>query len=104
MLARRLKEAVPRDLTVVMGMNIDKARSHDHAGGINNFDCIALESPAALNCHDDAVGDGDIANESVGTGAVDNRAIGDLEIEHGVPPSENSNATTWSCGYSYSAS
>ncbi|CAB4963729.1 unannotated protein [freshwater metagenome] len=103
MLARRLKKPVPCDLTVVMGVNVDEAGSHDHASGIDNFGCVSLETSAALYCHDDTVGDGDIAHETVGSGAVDDCAIGDLEIEHGVPPSENSNVTTWSYGHSYGA-
>ena len=84
--ARRLQQAVPADLTVVVRVDVDEARRDDLAGRVDRLGRIAFQRwvsrPAAANFDDLAVLDGHIGLESVRARAVDNGSAGDLEVEH----------------------
>ena len=86
MTARRLQQAVPADLPVVMGVYVHEPRRDDLSSRIDRLGRIALQRrvprPAAPNLDDLAVLDADVRCESIRAGAVDNGSACDLEVEH----------------------
>src|SRR5260370_38615068 len=74
---RRAHDWVPADLSVVMGMRVDKARRHDKVGGVDH----ALAALGHLTDFRDTVArDGDIAEKPRRTRAVDDRTVLDYQV------------------------
>src|SRR5216683_2665752 len=74
---RRAHDWVPADLSVVMGMRVDKARRHDKVGSIDH----ALAAFGHLTDFRDTVArDGDIAAKPRCTRAVDDRTVLDYQV------------------------
>ena len=84
--AGRLQQAVPTDLAVVVGVDVDEARGDDAAGGIDGLRRLPLQSGvvavAATNFDDPAVLDPDVGPERLVPGAVDDGAAGDRQVVH----------------------
>ncbi len=74
MVGRGGKAAFPGDLTVIMGVHIDKARGDDHAGGVDLFLGAALD---CANRGDSIADDADIAGKGRGSGAIHDGAATD---------------------------
>ena len=91
---RRLKQCVPAHLTVVVGVDVDEARSHhmpcriDGFGGVGRLQAghLRVVGAAADNVGDHAVLDADIRLIALRAGSVDDGATGDLQVEHESPP------------------
>ena len=75
---------VPEDLHVVMGVDIDEAGRNDPACRI---DGLARFFAHFADCDDAPVPDADIAGKSWAARAIDDRAAGNLEIQHCSLPS-----------------
>jgi hypothetical protein len=86
----------PGDLTVIMGVQVDKARRDQFAAGVDLFLAFA-EHPA--NFHDAAVSDRDIRFEQVAAESVGDVAAADHKVwivGHGVPSRDASYfAASW---------
>ena len=84
--AGRLQQAVPADLAVVVGVDVDEARGDDAAGGIDRLRRLPLQSGAVAvattNLDDPAVLDPDVGPERLVPGAVDDGAAGDRQVVH----------------------
>ena len=78
--ARRRQERIPRDLPVVVGVDVDEAGRHQRTVGIDHLASRALD---ATDVGDGAIGDGDIGGLGRCAGAVDDRAPLDHEVVHG---------------------
>ncbi len=78
---RRLEDRVPRGLTVVVRVHVDEPGRDEHPGRVDGLRGFAVER-AARDRDDHAVLHRDITVESVGAGAVDDRAAGDLQVVH----------------------
>ena len=80
---RRLEGVVPRDLAVVVGMEIEEAGGDDRAVGV---DLPAAPSVDRTDLDDGVAVDGDVAGERRGSGAVDDGAASNDDVEHGHAP------------------
>ena len=84
--ARRLQQAVPADLAVVVGVDVHESRRDDLSGRVDRLGRVALQRrvarPAAANLDDLAVLDAHVGSESVRARAVDDGSASDLEVEH----------------------
>ena len=78
---RRLEDRVPCGLTVVVRVHVDEPWSDEHAGRVDRLGGFAVERPVRHG-DDDAVLRRDVAVEASGSGAVDDRAAGDLQVVH----------------------
>src|SRR5262249_51615590 len=81
---RRRRVRVPRCLAVVVGVNVDEARRHDAAFGV---DLLGAGARDLADCRDASVPDGDIGLARLSPRAVDHRAVTDDEVilvGHGV--------------------
>src|SRR5262245_2953293 len=74
----RCQVAVPDCLTVVVGVNIDKAGSDDAVPGFDLFQAVALEAPDACNA---SAAYGNVTFAASSSGSVCDRSIADDEIE-----------------------
>src|SRR5262245_5949747 len=75
---RRSQMAIPDRLTVIVGVNVDKAGGDDASFGIDLFRAIALEAPDG---GDAVAAHGDVALAGSGSGSVHDRPIADDEVE-----------------------
>ncbi len=89
-IAGRFEHGVPAHLSVVVGMDVDESGGHDSAGGIDGFGRVTgqcgVVRTAPMYLDDLAVLDRDVGGEPVRTGAVDDSAAGDFQIEHVLLP------------------
>ena len=60
--ARGREIGVPRDLAIVVGVDVDKAGCHDQAG---RFDFARRSAELAANCGDDTTRDPDITGVAI---------------------------------------
>src|SRR5204863_341213 len=74
-------QRVPRDLAVVVGVEIDEPGRDEQAVGVDGAVGAALVE--AAHAGDDAVVDGHVGRAGVAAGAVDDRAAADHEVVHG---------------------
>ena len=97
--AGRLEQAVPADLPVVVGVDVDEAGGHHMPCRVDGFGGLAahrrIVGAAADHVDDLAVLDADVGLVALGTRAVDDSATGDLEVEHEFPPSLFGVAMGW---------
>ena len=80
MTRRRVKDRIPCGLTVVMSVNVNKARRYDEPGCVDDFGGVSDDRLAHLN--DNPVGNCDISDKTRGTGSIDNGSVDDFQIEH----------------------
>ncbi len=73
--------SVPGRLTVIVGVDVDEAGRDEEAARV---DLILAGRCDLADGGDDAVVDGDIALEGRRAGAIDNGAVADDEVVHGV--------------------
>ncbi len=85
--AGRLQRAVPADLAVVMGMDVDEAGGHQMPGRIEGFGGLTGQlgiAGAATDHVDDLAGlDADVGLVALRSRSVHDCATGDLQVEHG---------------------
>ena len=97
--AGRLQQAVPADLAVVVGVDVDETRRHHlpcRVDGFGRFTAqLRVAGAAAHHVDDLAVLDADVGLVALGARAVDDGATGDLEVEHEFPPSLCGVAMGW---------
>ena len=74
---------IPHDLRVVMGVEINKARSNDTTLGI---DGLGRGLGDVTDRHNATIAHANIGPESVTTGSINNRAALDQKIEHENSP------------------
>ena len=85
---RRREERVPGGLTVVVGVDVDPARRHEPAGGVDDAsrltDVVAgfCVDPDIDDRRDHPVVDGDVGESAGSAGAVDEKSPTDHEIMH----------------------
>jgi hypothetical protein len=79
---RRRQQRVPGDLAVVVGVDVDPAGRHHQPIGVDRAGGRTLD---VAHVGDDAVGDGDVGGAAGLPGAVDEVAVADDEVVHGVP-------------------
>ena len=80
---RDAQHAVPQDLRVVVGVNVDEARRDDLARGV---DRRGGGTVGLAHGHDLAVLDAEVAHEARLAGAVNDHTAGDLQVvAHGCP-------------------
>jgi hypothetical protein len=84
----RLQQAVPADLAVVVGVDVDEAGSDDAIRRVDRLYGTTAEpgivdAATATHLHDPAVFDADIGCIAVGASSVDDGAADDLQVEHG---------------------
>jgi hypothetical protein len=86
--AGRLQQAVPAHLPVVVGVDIDEAGGYHLPCRVDGFGGrtahFGVAGSAADDVDDHAVLDADVGAEAIRTGAVDDSATGDLEVEHEI--------------------
>jgi hypothetical protein len=84
--ARRLKQAVPAHLAVVVGVDVDEARCHHMPCRVDGFGGLAghlrVVGTAPDNVDDLAILDADVSLVALRAGAVDDSATNDLQVEH----------------------
>ena len=80
---RRREGAVPEDLGVEVGVDVDEARCDDLAGGVDGALGVAVD---LADGDDAAVLDADVGAAARCAGAVDDVAAPDDQIEHGTLP------------------
>jgi hypothetical protein len=76
---RRREERVPRDLTVVVGVDVDEAGGDEPPGRVDLLSTLGVDPP---DRGDATVVDGDVGVDCRSAGAVDDRAPADHEIMH----------------------
>ena len=79
--ARQRAVGIPEELGVVVGVQVDEARRHDQAAGVDRLVGLAGADLADLGDH--AVLDADVAAEARQAAAVDDHAAADHAIESG---------------------
>ena len=80
---RWLKQIIPRDLTIKVGVNINEPWGHDETSCINDF--ARLCHDASRDLGDSSVLDGKVGHELLGASAIDNGAVTNNQIEHNFP-------------------
>src|SRR5262249_36809028 len=84
--ARRLEQAVPTHLAVVVGVDVDEAGGHHVPRRVNGFGGLAgqlrVVGAAADDVDNHAVLDADVSAVALGARAVDDSATGDLQVKH----------------------
>jgi len=83
--ARQRAVGIPEELRVVVRVQVDEARRHDQAAGIDRLVGFADADLADLGNH--AVLDADVAAKARQAAAVDDHAAADHSIEPGHVPS-----------------
>lgn len=73
---------IPSCLSVVVGVNVDPARTHNVAIGV---DFVATSTDCGTNFDDPAVVDGNIGTEPAGAGAVDYFTVANNYVVHCFP-------------------
>ena len=73
-------ERVPGRLAVIVGVDVDEARRHDQARGV---DLAPAGAELGADCGDFSVLHGDIGDPARRAGAVDNGSVSDDEVKHG---------------------
>ena len=79
------QQCVPTDLTVIVRMNVDEARSHKLAVSINLLECFAND--AIRNFHNDPARNGNVSNMRWCACAINNCAPANDDVKHVKPPS-----------------
>ena len=75
------EHAIPQDLCVVVGVDVNEARRHDAALGINGSRCVTI---GLAHGNDLAVLDAEVAHEARLARAVDDGSAGDFKVvSHG---------------------
>src|SRR6185437_8149934 len=94
----RLEQAVPANLAVVVGVDVDEPRRDDAAGGIDGFRRLPLQSGfvgrAPHDLDDPAVPHADVGSVTGHTRAVNDGATDNLQIEHAATSSTNRRSIT----------
>jgi hypothetical protein len=80
---RWLKQIIPRDLTIKVGMNINEPWGHDETSCVNDF--TSLSHDASRNLGDSSVLYSKVGHELLGASAIDNGAVTNNQIEHVSP-------------------
>ena len=78
--------AVPRDLAVVVGVDVDEAGGDDEAGGVDRLGRLALDATLPAHLDDDAVLHRHVAHEAVAPRAVHDGPVPDHQVVHDPPP------------------
>ena len=78
---RRVQFVVPGDLAVVVGVAVDEAGCDDEPGGVDGSGGVTRRRRSDVDDH--AVFDGDVADETVCSGAVDDGTAADLQVVQG---------------------
>ena len=76
----RIQLGIPRDLAVVVGVNVDETGCHDPPGGVDLLAARALDPWRHL--HDHAVAHRHVGRAAGRTGAVHHCPVADHKIEH----------------------
>ena len=95
--ANRRQRRIPADLGVQMGVQVDEARRHGHAVGIDLPPALAAY---LTNFRDAPVADGEVAGDGLGPGTVHEFAASDYDVVHWVAPSyprSHRRAGVWAC-------
>src|SRR5205823_7693675 len=80
---RGREHPVPVELGVEMRVRVDEAGTHNHSRGVDLTHRCLVDDP---DVHDAAAPDTHVARECGGAGAIDNRAVAYLQIQHFAAP------------------
>ena len=80
---RRLEQRVPRGLAVVVRVDVDEAGRDEQAGGVDGLGRVTVERPTCDTATITPSFTATSPTKRGGAGAVDDRAVGDLDVVHG---------------------